>query len=618
VGGYVLGVDLGTTWTAAAIVRAGGQPEMLSLGGRAAAVPTVVALQPEGWFAVGDAALRRANAEPDRFSREFKRRLGDTTPIILGGSPYSPESLLATVLWWVVSEAAEQEGGQPDAIFVTHPANWGPLRLELLDQAIRLAGITASLVTEPEAAAVHYAAAERVPEGTVIAVYDLGGGTFDATMLRKTATGFERIGRPSGVERLGGLDFDAAVQAHVIEQLGSAYNILDPDDAAVRSAVARLREDCVVAKEALSEDPAAVVPVNLPTINTEVRITRAELEGMIRPSIEQSADVLAYAIRDAGLEPAHVDRILLVGGSSRIPLVSQVLSARFGRPLAIDTHPKHAVALGAARLAGAAAGQTVAPPTPAPTAPPPPTAVPPPPVPVAAGVPATGGSKSKLPLVVGIVVALVAAVALGLSLGGGDDGDGGGVAADGSTSTAPPPTTPTTTAPTAPSTTATTGTASTTPPTGAETLEGTWAFSGLASQCIDTTGVATCPDNIEAIDLNLVFHCDGVQRPHSAGQATASCTVQLLSSDPAGLTGTTADILFHYEGPLSAADGFACDEGVDPTAVDVDVTNVAVGDDGFVTSWEGDVAFRSTTGAPGASCRLERVAYHGDATLVPG
>ncbi|MFC4072051.1 Hsp70 family protein [Actinoplanes subglobosus] len=350
---YALGIDLGTTYTAAAVWRAG-HVEIASLGSRAAAVPSVVLLRADETILTGEIASRRGLSEPQRVAREFKRRLGDPTPILLGGVPWSAESLMARMLRAVIDEVSAREGGDPDRICVSHPANWGPYKIDLMYQVIRLAGIEqpVQLVTEPQAAAVFYARQQRLDPGAAVAVYDLGGGTFDAAVLRKTVDGFELIGKPEGIERLGGIDFDAAVFAHVAGALGGALDQLDDEDPAVLSAVARLREECVQAKEALSADTDVTIPVLLPELTTEVRLTRPELEAMVRPVLHGPIEVLRRAIRSAGIEPADLHSVLLVGGSSRIPLVAQMVSSELGRPVAVDAHPKHAVALGAAWQAG--------------------------------------------------------------------------------------------------------------------------------------------------------------------------------------------------------------------------------------------------------------------------
>jgi actin-like ATPase involved in cell morphogenesis len=354
---YYLGVDLGTTYTAAAVWR-DGHVEITGLGNRAPTIPSVVLLRDDGSMLVGEAAERRAVVEPHRVAREFKRRIGDPTPIVIGGTPYSADALTAKVLRWVVDKVTETEGGAPTGVAITYPANWGDYKTDLLRQAITLADLDrVATVTEPEAAAIHYASQERVEQGSVIAVYDLGGGTFDAAVLRKTATGWDILGEPQGVERLGGVDFDEAVFQHVVATLDGAIESLDPDDPTALGAVARLRFECVDAKEALSTDTEVTIPVLLPNVQTEVRLTRSELEQMVRPALVGSLTAFSRALRSAGVEVTDVGSVLLVGGSSRMPLVAQLVASELGRPVAVDTHPKYSVALGAAVLA---AGRDVA------------------------------------------------------------------------------------------------------------------------------------------------------------------------------------------------------------------------------------------------------------------
>jgi molecular chaperone DnaK len=355
---YQLGVDLGTTYTAAAVLR-DGDARIVELGNRTATIPSVIFLtQDDNTILTGEAAVRRAVTEPGRVAREFKRRIGDPTPLLVGGSPYSAESLSAQLLRWVIERVTQIEGEAPERVAVTHPANWGPYKLDLLHQALRLADLRDVVtLTEPEAAAIHYSTLERIEPGMVVAVFDLGGGTFDAAMLRKTAAGFDILGEPEGIERLGGIDFDEAVFAFVTRSLGGAYQELVPTDQAAISAVARLRRECVDAKEALSSDTEVSVPVVLPNLQTEVRLTRSEFEQMIRPSLADTIGSMQRAVRSADLSIEQVDLVLLVGGSSRIPLVGQMVGGELGRPVAIDAHPKHSVALGAAHAAQSGAAQ---------------------------------------------------------------------------------------------------------------------------------------------------------------------------------------------------------------------------------------------------------------------
>jgi molecular chaperone DnaK len=438
--GYHLGIDLGTTYAAAAVER-GGRVQAVTLGNRQVSVPSVLFLKADGEVLVGDAANRRGVTEPERVAREFKRRVGDPTPVLLAGTPYGAEALMGKLLRWVVERVVELEGGPPDAIALTHPANWGTYKLDLLHQAARHANVgIARFLSEPEAAATSYASQERVEPGAIIAVYDLGGGTFDATVLRKRADGFDILGRPEGIERLGGIDFDVTVFDHVWNSLGGALQGLDVEDPAVIAAVARLRRDCVEAKEALSADTDVSIPVVLPTLQTEVRLTRNEFESMIRPALGETVVALHRALQSAGVTPEQVNAVLLVGGSSRIPMVSQLVAGELGRPIAVDANPKDAVCLGAAIAAaqavGAATPESVTAVAPAPvTAPAAEPAASTAPAPAAMPVtppPAPPPGRSKGPLVAALVglAALIGAAAF-LFLGDGD----GGTASDDTTTT---------------------------------------------------------------------------------------------------------------------------------------------------------------------------------------
>lgn len=349
--GYSLGVDLGTTFVAAALATAG-RVEMFTLGDRSVVTPAAVYLREDGTLVAGEAASLRSVSNPDRVSREFKRRLGNPTPVILGGQSYAVTALLGTLLEDVLQRVIETEGEPPDRVVLTHPANWGPFRRALFEEVPQQAGWpNPTMVTEPEAAAAHYAASRQLADGEIVAVYDLGGGTFDATVLRKHAGGVEILGTPEGIERLGGVDFDEAILSHVDHAAGGALSELDMRDPQTIIALARLRQDCIVAKEALSVDTETILPVFLPCRHFDVQITRSAFEGMVRAPIESTIGALSRTLQSARVEPADLSAVLLVGGSSRIPVVARMVSAELGRPTVVDTHPKYAVALGAATLA---------------------------------------------------------------------------------------------------------------------------------------------------------------------------------------------------------------------------------------------------------------------------
>ncbi|WP_203709809.1 Hsp70 family protein, partial [Actinoplanes digitatis] len=278
----------------------------------------------------------------------------------------------------VLAVATKNEQGPPGSVVLTCPANWGPFKRDLLEQAARLADAPRVVLrSEPEAAAASYAAGEHMDDGDIVAVYDLGGGTFDAAVLRRTADGFELLGTPDGIEQMGGVDFDEAVFEHVAQILPA--DRLTGDDPDLVPALAQLRRDCVEAKEALSFDTEVMIRVALPGLNTRVRLTRQEFEAMIEPALQETVRSLGRALRSAGVAPERLRAVLLAGGSSRIPLAGALVGEAFGRPVVVDPNPEHSIALGAARLTALVpapvpvppAAARAAAPTPAPPASPP-------------------------------------------------------------------------------------------------------------------------------------------------------------------------------------------------------------------------------------------------------
>ncbi|GLZ01936.1 Hsp70 family protein [Actinoplanes sp. NBRC 103695] len=347
---YALGVDLGTTHIAAA-VNVDGRIEVVQLGDRHKEMPALIYLAEDGRTMVGDGAERNGRGDPSRLVREVKRRMGDPVSILVGGAPFSAHALLGRLLKHVVETVTALYDGPPAHIVVTHPANWGPYKREQLDQVFETAGLTGvETLTEPEAAAIHHAAGKRIAPGELIAVYDLGGGTFDAAVLRRTETGYQMPGPPSGIEQLGGMDFDEAVFGHVTRVLGA--EVAGGGDADFAASVTRLRRDCVEGKESLSFDTEVQIPVALPGFHTRVRMTRAEFEALITPALGDTVEALGRAIRGAGVTADDISMVLLSGGSSRIPLVTQVITAGYARPVAQDPHPEHSIAMGAALVAG--------------------------------------------------------------------------------------------------------------------------------------------------------------------------------------------------------------------------------------------------------------------------
>jgi molecular chaperone DnaK len=358
-GTFVLAVDIGTSRMSAATARrtAAGDIDAstMALGRARDTAPSSVFIGDTAML-FGDAAERRGLAQPDRLLRAVVERIGDEVPYIAGERRVMPADVFAAAVAWAIDTAREREGNDPLDVVVTVPMTWGAYRTELVRSALDRIGLGATQVmTAPDAAAREYESVSPVRPGRALAVYDLGGGVFESVVLRKDRSSgrLQLAGTPASAEDLGGTEIDDAVLARVLRSAGLTTRSPEFDGAPALTAAA-LRRECIEAKEALSYDSETVVPVIVGS-GGSVRLTRGELESMIEPMIERTMDVLDRAIESARIDPADLDAILLVGGSSRIPRVAQMISERFDRPVVVDLDPKAIVAIGAARAVGAIA-----------------------------------------------------------------------------------------------------------------------------------------------------------------------------------------------------------------------------------------------------------------------
>ena len=348
----VLSVDLGTSNTVAVLSAHGRPPRVVDVDG-SSMMPSAVFAADDGNLVVGRDAERRARLDPARFEPNPKRRVDEGT-LLLGDQVVPVTDALAGVLRRVADETSRQLGGKkPDEVRLTHPAQWGPVRRNVLLSAARQAGMGSNLVLVPEpvAAAAHFASfpGQTLVPGQALAVYDLGAGTFDVAIVGATQNGFVVLAE-AGLPDLGGLDVDQALLEHVGRQVsardpGRWQSLLRPVSTGDRRAQRALREDVKAAKESLSRHPQTEVP--LPEPFEDVLVTRIELEALIRPSLLRSVELLAGTIRSTGMTPDRLVGIYLVGGSSRIPLIATLIAEQLRVvPSSLD-QPETAVALGA-------------------------------------------------------------------------------------------------------------------------------------------------------------------------------------------------------------------------------------------------------------------------------
>ncbi|WP_426184635.1 Hsp70 family protein [Microbacterium sp. TWP3-1-2b2] len=354
----VLALDLGTSRILAATAGLAPSEEIAAdsfvLGHRSGGAAALVFVADDGSLLFGDDAEQRGFELPESLIRSFLPRVGDDVPMMAAGRAVTAAELTARLVVWARGLATQRLGVAP-AIAIGHPSGWSGHRIAALREALSDAGIErVSLMPSAEAAAHHHdttlalSGADPLRPGDAVAVYDLGGTSFEATILRKDVGDvFHILGEPVAIADVGGAAFDDAVLDHAIRLSGTDTG--GWTDAEARIALARLRRASVAAKEALSFDADATIPLTLTAPGSTVRITRSELEAMIDPALERTLDGLERALDSARLGPEDLELILLTGGSANIPLVAQRLSERFDLPLV--TAPAAAAALGAARLA---------------------------------------------------------------------------------------------------------------------------------------------------------------------------------------------------------------------------------------------------------------------------
>ncbi|GAA4592309.1 actin-like ATPase involved in cell morphogenesis [Actinoplanes octamycinicus] len=346
---YALGIDFGTSNTVAVARWPDGRARPILVDG-SPLLPSAVYADAEGNLLVGRDAVHSARLEPARFEPNPKRRVDDGL-VLLGEQEFDVVDLITGVLARVVEEWHRAVGPYRPETTLTCPATWGATRRTLLAEAAARAGLSgARLVAEPVAAATYFAEVlgRDVPIGSVLMVHDFGAGTFDASLVSRTATGFEVLA-VDGRDDLGGLDVDAALVEHL--RTDAWQRLLEPSTVEERRARRQLWDDVRIAKERLSRAQAADFVV--PLLDTEVHLTRDELEQVARPVLEQTVRITRNLLTFADLPEGRLAGVFLVGGASRIPLMATLLHRELGEPPVVIEQPELVVAEGSI-LAGAA------------------------------------------------------------------------------------------------------------------------------------------------------------------------------------------------------------------------------------------------------------------------
>jgi molecular chaperone DnaK len=355
----IVGIDLGTTYSATATLQ-DGIPQIVPHGDERI-MPSVVGLTPQDTLLVGTPARNQYVLYPARTIRSIKRQMGQDVRVTLGDREYSPQEISALILR-ELKQSAEQQLGQPvERAVITVPAYFSDAARQATREAGELAGFTVErIINEPTAAALAYGL-DRSEEQHLVAVYDLGGGTFDVSVV-ELDSGVVEVRASHGDTQLGGDDFDERLVELLAQRFMDEYD-LDPRDD--QRALARLTRAAEQAKIVLSSQPVAhvreeyllasgAIPLHL-----DIEITREEFEGLIEDLLEGTLQSFDAALSDAGITADDLDNILLVGGSTRIPLVQRMLYEHTGIEPVIVINPDEAVALGAAVQAAIIAGEPI-------------------------------------------------------------------------------------------------------------------------------------------------------------------------------------------------------------------------------------------------------------------
>ncbi|MFA6921740.1 MAG: molecular chaperone DnaK [Gallionella sp.] len=358
----IIGIDLGTSNSAAAVLR-GGRPviipsaEGISVGGKA--FPSYVAVTSDGQMLVGEPARRQATANPEGTASAFKRRMGHRENIRLSGRDYSPEQLSAFLLQKIKRDAEAFLGEKVEKAVVTVPAYFDDNQRAATKDACKIAGLEVlRLVNEPTAASLAYGL-DRLGQELRIAVIDLGGGTLDVTIMEFGGGVFE-VKSTSGDTQLGGTDMNQKIFEHLAERFLMSTGVDVRKDV---KAAARLIEAAEAAKIELSSSVSTHVSLPyLASVNGEPRhlefdLSRTELERLVRTVIERCRAPVEQALHDAGITPKDVDRVVFVGGPTRMPSVRSYFEGMFGHKAEMGVDPMECVACGAAIQAGVLAGE---------------------------------------------------------------------------------------------------------------------------------------------------------------------------------------------------------------------------------------------------------------------
>ena len=351
----IIGIDLGTTNSCAAVLEAG-VPKVIPNPEGSRTTPSVVAYK-KGERIVGEAAKRQALTNPNTVS-SIKRKMGTSEKVELDGKKYTPEEVSAMILSYIKDYAESYLGEKVDKAVITVPAYFTDSQRQATKNAGKIAGLEVErIINEPTAAALSYGLEKD--EGQVILVYDLGGGTFDVSIL-ELGDGVFEVKATNGNNKLGGDDFDERIIEYIVKEFKKENDIdLSEDEMAMQ----RLKEVAEKAKKDLSgmlstqiSAPFIAKDEDGEALHVDMTLTRAKFEDLISDLVEDTLEPVRKAIKDAKMTKKDIDKVILVGGSTRVPLVYDTITKELGKEPSREVNPDEVVAMGAAIQGGVIAG----------------------------------------------------------------------------------------------------------------------------------------------------------------------------------------------------------------------------------------------------------------------
>ncbi len=354
----VIGIDLGTTNSCVAVME-GGEPVVIANAEGARTTPSVVAFQKDGSRVVGQVAKRQAVANPDKTVISIKRHMGSDYKVKIDEKNYSPQEISAMILSKLKADAEAYLGGKVTDAVITCPAYFTDAQRQATKDAGKIAGLNVlRIINEPTAAALSYGL-DKDKENSKVMIYDLGGGTFDVSILEISDGVFEVLAT-NGNNMLGGDDFDKKLMDYMVEEFKKSHGV---DLSKDKMAMQRLKEAAEKAKIELSGMNST--SVSLPFISMteagpahlEMDITRQKFDALTADLVEKTAEPMRLAMKDAGLSYNDIDKVILVGGSTRIPAVVAKVKQLTGKEPFKGINPDECVAVGAAIQGGVLTGE---------------------------------------------------------------------------------------------------------------------------------------------------------------------------------------------------------------------------------------------------------------------